>query len=69
VVGTIVINTWNFPEFQANTKNESVLAGCTGQQLVSEAAKRRLVDASYEALLQGWLRNPRDESWVTAEWK
>jgi orotate phosphoribosyltransferase len=61
---TLLINSWDFPEFQRKSLNHSVYVGCTGKMLLNEAVQRGLVDEEYAKLLYHWLEHPEDESWA-----
>lgn len=63
VRNTLLINTWDFPEFQRKSANYSVFAGCTGEMILDVAVQRKLVDEKYEKLLRHWLQHPEDQSW------
>jgi orotate phosphoribosyltransferase len=61
---TLLINSWNFPEFQCNSASHSVYVGCLGKTLLEEAMRRALIDEKYAKLVHDWLEHPDDQSWV-----
>ncbi len=64
VTHTLLINTWELPDFRRNIENHAVHAMCTGTMILGYAAKRRLVDPAYESLIRHWLQHPEDERWA-----
>tara|TARA_B100000745_G_scaffold74148_2_gene44710 strand:+ start:7501 stop:8175 length:675 start_codon:yes stop_codon:yes gene_type:complete len=68
VVRTLAISSWNFPIFQKNTDGYNVTVLCDGMSLINAAYERGEIDEKYRDLLQLWVMNPEDESWITSEW-
>ena len=64
VVHTLMIETWNFPEFKSNVKNHGVTALCTGSFLFEEACSRGIIDQEHEQIIRHWLEYPEDETWA-----
>lgn len=67
VTHTLLLNTWNLPDFKRNIERHSVHALCTGDEMLDVAVRRKLVDPEYERLLRNWLLHPEDESWYDAD--
>jgi orotate phosphoribosyltransferase len=64
VTHTIMISTWDLPDFQKNVAGHNVHALCTGAMLLDHAVEKELVDGQYEKVLRNWLVHPEDETWV-----
>lgn len=64
VACTLMISTWDLPDFQANTQGHQVYAVCTGETLLDHAVEGKLVDDEHERILRHWLIDPKDESWA-----
>ncbi len=64
VVHTLLLNTWNLPDFRNNVQNHSVFALCTGEVLLDYAANTGRIDPEHERIARHWLEHPEDESWA-----
>ena len=69
VAHTIAISSWGFPEFYANVGDHQVHVLCDGEKLIEQGIKlEKISSLKYAELLQRWIANPHDESWITTEW-
>jgi orotate phosphoribosyltransferase len=64
VAVTMLIVTWNLPEFKQNVKDREVYAFCTGEDLIGHAVEHGDIDTGYESILRRWIANPHDTSWL-----
>lgn len=69
VVETILINTWNLPEFQQNSASHSVHALCTGEMTLDRTVDLGKVDSGHEKIVRNWLLNPKDSGWADSSWQ
>jgi orotate phosphoribosyltransferase len=63
VVHTLLLNTWNLPDFRRNVQHHSVFALCDGLAILNEAVHLGKIDAEHEDIVRHWLEHPEDESW------
>ena len=64
VMHTLLISTWNLPDFAQNVGEHQVHTLCTGAMFVVKAIHTKLVDDEHGRILQHWLQHPEDESWT-----
>ncbi len=72
-VVTTALTTFSyaFPEMikQTDDAKIDVYALCTFEQMLQAAVNKRRIDSEYQEIIENWLNNPHDESWITDEWK
>jgi len=64
VTHTLLISTWNLPDFRQNIRGHEVHALCTGETILNQMVERGLVDGEHEDVVRHWLEYPEDESWA-----
>ncbi len=68
VVRTVTISTWGFSEFTKNVGDHNVHVLCTGDQFLQHGKRTLLLNLRYHSLLESWLENPHDQSWIDENW-
>jgi len=69
VVETILINTWNLPDFKRSTNQYRVHALCAGEMILDRMVALGKVDKGHEAIMRHWLVDPNDDSWADSSWQ
>ena len=64
IAHTLLLNTWDLPDFRHNIGEHSLHVLCTGAMYLDWATTYKLLDDEHAAIVRHWLEHPEDEGWA-----